>query len=79
MSELARNIGELCFDDLDAPVTVLGSRNWITPCYELESHFFPQPSWFIDIFHERIQPIAGYVAEKSFTNVEMIRRSKLGV
>ena len=79
LSELARNIGELCFDDLDAPVTVLGSRNWITPCYELESHFFPQPSWFIDIFHERIQPIAGYVAEKSFTNVEMIRRSKLGV
>ncbi len=79
LSELARNIGDLCFDSLDAPVVVLGSRNWITPAYELESHFFPQPSWFIDIFHERIQPIPGYIAGKSFTNVEMIRRNKLGV
>ncbi len=79
LSELARNIGDLCFDSLDAPVVVLGSRNWITPAYELENHFFPQPSWFIDIFHERIQPIAGHVAQKSFTSVEMIRRNKLGV
>ena len=79
LSELARNIGDLCFDSLDAPVVVLGSRNWITPAYELENHFFPQPSWFLDIFHERIQPIAGYVAQKSFTSVEMIRRNKLGV
>jgi 2-oxoisovalerate dehydrogenase E1 component len=79
MSELARNIGDLCFDDLDAPVAVLGSRNWITPAYELEEHFFPQPGWFVDIFHERIQPIPGYVAKKSFTDVELIRRNKLGV
>ncbi len=79
LSELARNIGDLCFDDLDAPVAVLGSRNWITPAYELENDFFPQASWFIDIFHERILPLPGYVAEKSFTDVEMIRRSKFGV
>ncbi len=79
LSELARSIGELCFDDLDAPVAVLGSRNWITPAFELENHFFPQASWFIDLYHERIQPIPGYVAEQSFTDVEMIRRSRLGV
>ena len=79
LSDLARNINDLCFDDLDAPAVVLGSRNWITPAYELEDHFFPQASWFVDIYHERIQPIAGYVAEKSFTDVEMMRRSRLGV
>ena len=79
LSELARNIGDLCFDDLDAPVVVLGSRNWITPAFELEEHFFPQPSWFIDIFHERIQPLADYSPENSYTDVEMIRRSKQGV
>lgn len=79
LSELARNIGDLCFDDLDAPAVVLGSRNWITPAYELEDTYFPQASWFLDIFHERIQPLPGYVADKSFTNVEMIRRNKLGV
>ena len=79
LSELARNIGDFCFDSLDAPVAVLGSRNWITPAYELEKDFFPQASWFVDIFHEKIQPIPGYVADKSFTDVEMIRRNKLGV
>jgi len=79
LSELARNIGDFCFNDLDAPVVVLGSRNWITPAYELEDSFFPQTSWFVDIFHERIQPIPGYIADKSFTDVELIRRNKLGV
>jgi len=79
LSELARNIGDFCFDDLDAPVAVLGSRNWITPSYELEDSFFPQASWFVDIFHERIQPLPGFVADKSFSDVEMIRRNKLGV
>ena len=79
LSELARTIGDLCFDHLDAPPVVLGSRNWITPAYELEDHFFPQAEWFIDVFHERIQPIPGYVAQKSFTDVELCRRSRLGV
>lgn len=79
LNDLARNINDLCFDDLDAPAVVLGSRNWITPAFELEHHFFPQPDWFVDIFHERIQPIDGYSAKHRFTDVEMKRRSKLGV
>ena len=79
LSELARTIGDLCFDNLDAPVVVLGSRNWITPAYELEADFFPQEDWFLDIYHERIEPISGYTANKSFTDTEMIRRNKLGV
>lgn len=79
LSELARNISDLCFDYLDAPVAVLGSRNWITPAYELEEEFFPQPGWFLDIFHERIQPLPGYTPDKSFTDTEILRRSRLGV
>ncbi len=79
LSELARNIGDLCFDDLDAPVAVLGSRNWITPAFELESDFFPQASWFLDICHQRVLPLPGYVADKSFADVELIRRNKFGV
>ena len=78
LSEMAKTISDLCFDDLDAPAVVLGSRNWITPAFELEEHFFPQASWFVDIFHERIQPLPGYVAGKSFSNVEMLRRNRLG-
>ncbi|WP_286846760.1 alpha-ketoacid dehydrogenase subunit alpha/beta [Proteiniphilum sp. UBA5463] len=79
LNDLASNIGQLAFDWLDAPVCVLGSRNWITPAHELESAFFPQPGWFIDIIHERIQPFAGYVAGQNFTNGEIIRRAKKGV
>ena len=79
LSELARNIGDFCFDSLDAPVVVLGSRNWITPAYEFDADFFPQPDWFIDVYHERIQPISGYVANRSFTDVELKRRARLGV
>ncbi len=79
LKDIACNINDLCFDDLDAPAAVLGSRNWITPAHELEDHFFPQAGWFIDLFHERIQPIAGYVASQSFTDVELMRRSRLGV
>jgi len=79
LSELARNIADLAFDHLDAPVCVLGSRNWITPAYELEDHFFPQADWFVDLYHTRIAPLAGYVAKKSFTDVEIMRRAKMGV
>ena len=79
LNDLARNINDLCFDYLDAPAVVLGSRNWITPAYELEEHFFPQKDWFIDIIHERMMPIPGYIPTRSFNDVEMIRRAKLGV
>ena len=40
LNDLARNITELAFDYLDAPAVVLGSRDWITPAYELEYAFF---------------------------------------
>ncbi|MDD2474738.1 MAG: thiamine pyrophosphate-dependent enzyme [Dysgonamonadaceae bacterium] len=79
LNDMASNISSLCFDYLDAPVSVLGSRNWITPAYELENWFFPQPSWFIDMIHERIQPLKDYMPNQNFSNAEMVRRSKEGV
>lgn len=79
LNDLAANISQLAFDYLDAPVGVLGSRNWITPAHELEEAFFPQASWFIDYIHERIQPISGYIPGQNFTDGEMIRRSKKGI
>ncbi|MCE1155796.1 MAG: dehydrogenase, partial [Bacteroidales bacterium] len=79
LNDLASNISQLCFDHLDAPVSVLGSRNWITPAFELEESFFPQISWFLDMIHERIQPLAGYVPGQNFTDGEIIRRAKMGV
>ncbi|MCX6237209.1 MAG: thiamine pyrophosphate-dependent enzyme, partial [Bacteroidia bacterium] len=79
LNELARNITELAFDYLDAPPVVVGSRNWITPAYELEEAFFPQPDWFIDAIHEKIVPLKGHVSGQNFSDLEQIRRAKLGV
>ncbi len=79
LKTIAANISELAFDYLDAPPVVVGSRNWITPAYELEQHFFPQADWIIDAIHERIMPIAGYTPVRNFTDGERIRREKLGV
>ena len=79
LNELARNITELAFDYLDAPPVVVGSRNWITPAYELEEAFFPQPEWFIDAIHEKIVPLKGHISGQNFSDLEQIRRAKLGV
>jgi 2-oxoisovalerate dehydrogenase E1 component len=79
LNDMAANISSLCFDSLDAPVAVLGSRNWITPAYELEQAFFAQPSWFLDMIHERIQPLNGYIVGENFSDGEMVRRAKLGI
>jgi len=51
----------------------------LTPAFELEDDFFPQADWFIDLYHERIAPIAGYTPKHNFTDGERLRRSKLGV
>ena len=79
LNEIARNISEVAFDYLDAPAVVVGSRNWITPAYELEDVFFPQPDWFLDAIHEKIVPLAGHVPTRNFTDAEQIRRAKEGV
>jgi 2-oxoisovalerate dehydrogenase E1 component len=79
LNDMARNIAELAFDYLDAPPVVVGSRNWITPAFELEDSFFPQPHWIIDAIHEKIVPLQGHVVKTNFTDAEQIRRNREGV
>ena len=79
LNDVARNIGELCFDDLDAPPVVVGAENWITPPFEFDEFFFPQKSWILDAIHEKIVPLPGYVPAHSFTDAEQLRKAKLGV
>lgn len=79
LQTVAANLTQLCFDDLDAPPVVVGSRNWITPAPELEAMFFPQPEWLIDAIHERIQPLNGYRPQTNWTLGELVRRNRLGV
>ena len=76
---LASNISQLAFDYLDGPISVVGSRNWITPAAELEESFFPQKDWIIDTIHERILPIPGYEVRTLQTTGEILRRNRLGI
>ncbi len=78
-ADMARNITELAFDDLDAPPVVIGARNWVTPATELDSGFFPQPWWIIEAIHEKILPLKGYAPQGQFTNAAQMVRAKRGV
>jgi 2-oxoisovalerate dehydrogenase E1 component len=79
LRDLASNITEMAFDDLDAPPVVVGSRNWITPAYEMEEYFFPQPSWIVDAIHERILPLKGHQVSTDWSLEQQLKRSREGV
>jgi len=76
---VASNITQLCFDALDSPPAVVGSRNWITPAAELEAMFFPQPGWLLDAVNELLLPLKGYQPVTNYTRGEILRRARLGV
>jgi 2-oxoisovalerate dehydrogenase E1 component len=76
---IASNVQTLAFDWLDAPVAVVGSRNWITPAAEMESLYFPHEDWLIDAIHERIMPLPGYNPVSVQTTGDILRKNRLGV
>ena len=79
LQTVSSNLSQICFDDLDAPPVVLGSRNWITPPAELEEMFFPQPRWLLDAIHEQILPLPGYRPATNRTRGELMMRARLGI
>ena len=76
LNDMARNITEMAFDELDAPPVVIGAKNWITPAHELETYFFPQASWILDAINEKIVPLPGYTPVTNQTVEEQIRIEK---
>ncbi len=79
LKDMAQNITEMAFDELDAPPVVVGSRNWIVPAYELEDYFFPMDEWIVDAVHEKIVPLKGHSVKRSNSAEIMQKRSKQGV
>ena len=79
LNDFARNISELCFDYLDAPAVVCGAQNWITPPYEFDAEFFPQPNWIIDYINDKILPLKGHVSTINTSDAEIMRKAKKGV
>ncbi len=79
LKDMAQNITEMCFDDLDAPPVVVGSRNWIIPAHELEDYYFPQAEWILDAVHEKILPLKGHKVSNDFSDEKKIWRSARGI
>jgi len=76
---VASNMSALAFDYLDAPVAVLGSRNWITPAPECEHYYFPSVDWILDTIHERIILLKGYTPTSVQTTMDILRKNRQGV
>jgi 2-oxoisovalerate dehydrogenase E1 component len=76
---VASNVQTLAFDYLDAPVAVVGSRNWITPAAEQEELYFPQKDWILDAIHERVLPLPGRAPATVQTALDLARRARKGV
>ena len=76
---LASNLSQLAFDYLDAPIAVLGARNWITPPAELDDCFFPGADDILDMIHARLLPLPGRQGADAQSTNEILRRARAGV
>jgi 2-oxoisovalerate dehydrogenase E1 component len=79
LNTVASRVSIESFDDLDAPVVVLGARNWIAPPAELEWEFFVTPSDIIDAIHTRIVPLTGHTIQKGPGAEGTLDESRMGV
>ena len=76
---IASQISQIAFDALDAPVCVVGARDWIVPPAELEDAYYPQPAWLLDAYHQQIKPLPGYSPVTDRSVDEQLEQSKYGV
>jgi 2-oxoisovalerate dehydrogenase E1 component len=76
---IAGQMSQIAFDELDAPICVIGAQNWIVPPAEMEEEYFPQAFSFLDAYHQQIKPLAGYTPVLSRTQEEMICLNRRGV
>ena len=79
MRDIASNITEFMFDELDAPPVVIGARNLIVPTYELTKQHFPTAETILDAIHQKILPLKDHTPTANFTTAEKIRRAKEGI
>ncbi len=79
MKSMAADISELAFDYLDAPVTVLGAKNQIVPCHELEDCFFPNAERIIDAINMRLIPLEDRSECPSFSDNAKLERARKGI
>lgn len=76
---IASQLTQMAFDDLDAPVCVIGAPNWIVPPAEMEDSYFPQVSTFLDAWHQQIQPLPGYTPVLDRREEEVTYQNRYGI
>ena len=76
---VASQITQIAFDHLDAPVAVVGAKDWIVPPAEMEEQYYPQAGWFLDAYHQQIAPLPGYEPAEARSVSEMLKLSRYGV
>ena len=79
LCDFAKNIEELAFDYLDAPVVTVGARNWITPAFEFEEFFYPQKEWILDAINQKILPLPDYTPTRDYSAGKQIENALKGV
>lgn len=76
---ISGQVTQMAFDSLDAPVCVIGAKNWIVPPAELEEAYFPQPSEFLDAYHWQIKPLPNYTPVADRSEGLMVELNKQGI
>jgi 2-oxoisovalerate dehydrogenase E1 component len=77
---LAQKIQVLAFDDLDAPVVVAGSKNWVSPPLELEDEYFPSVESLTVQIDELMVPLGRRAAgDLSIQMQTLARRMAVGL
>jgi 2-oxoisovalerate dehydrogenase E1 component len=79
ITTLAANIQRLAFDYLDAPVAIVGARNWITPPAEMEDLFFPTPESIVGTVHSSVLPLPGYKPHEDRSADAILRLEREGI
>ncbi|HJY45246.1 MAG TPA: thiamine pyrophosphate-dependent enzyme, partial [Propionibacteriaceae bacterium] len=79
LNTVAAKVSAEAFDDLDAPVVVLGARNWIAPPAEMEWEFFVTPEDILDAIHTRVLPLAGHRIQEGPGADGTLEESRMGI
>jgi 2-oxoisovalerate dehydrogenase E1 component len=76
---VATRVTTEAFDALDAPVVVLGARNWISPPAELEWEYYVTADDIVDAVHTRIRPLPGHTPQPGPGAEGTLLESRLGI
>lgn len=79
MRDIASGIADFAFDSLDAPPIALGARNWVTPPSVYMNDYQPTVKAILDVIHQRMMPLEGYVPMRDVSAEEKMRRYAKGV